>query len=404
MGRLVYNEIKLFFSKKNIIVAIIGAILMVVSFQLSYIKAYDEYAESYQNKLQEEVDNATVWSARYTRRLERLLEEYPGHEAIPEAEMTAKVWKNNLYYLKYLQILWQRPEENKVEIKKAEKQMDDNLILIHDQNIETGITGLYRFDQRDWNNRILIRDSYENAKSEEPLIPIKPDGAYVLSNALSGTSIPYLIIIILMILWNYDIWSRDFENETTRLIFTLPYTKNQIYIARFITRFIMSLLGILICLFVLFLSGYIRFGSGLERWVIVNQKAVNTFGFFNVSGEQLLELDKVVSIKHFILLELAVFIPYVLMIYTFIQFFSFVSKNQMISMIVPIIGLVILLSYLLLPKETNIVGINIFLYMQSQELFLGALGIGLPLIVTLLFAVSLLLVGLSMMVLHRREQ
>ena len=403
MKRLVYNEIKLFLSKKNIVITIIGIILMVVLFQFNYVKNYREYPEMYQYKLQEEIDNATVWSERVSIRLERLLKEYPGHEDTPEAELEARTWKSNLAYLQYLQRLWENSERNEVEIKEMEKTMDDNLIPFHEQGIEVGVTGLYKSDERDWNSRILLRNAYNSKNTEEPLIPIRPDGGYLLSDALNGISIPYLIIMMLLILWNFNIWSADFENETARLIFTLPYSKSEIYLTRFITRFLMSLMGILICLLALFLSGYIKFGSGLERWIIVNQKGINNFKFFNLSRLELLPLDKAVSIKKYLLLELVLFIPYILMLYTIIQFVSFLSKNQMISLIMPIIGLIVLSTNLFLPKESYIVGANIFLYMQTEKMFSGALGIGLPLAVVLLFVVSSVFIGLSIMVLNKRE-
>lgn len=403
MKILVYNEIKLFLSKKNIVITIIGIILMVVLFQFNYVKNYREYPEMYQYKLQEEIDNATVWSERVSIRLERLLKEYPGHEDTPEAELEARTWKSNLAYLQYLQRLWENSERNEVEIKEMEKTMDDNLIPFHEQGIEVGVTGLYKSDERDWNSRILLRNAYNSKNTKEPLIPIRPDGGYLLSDALNGISIPYLIIMMLLILWNFDIWSEDFENETARLIFTLPYSKSQIYLTRFITRFLMSLLGILICLLALFLSGYIKFGSGLERWIIVNQKGINNFKFFNLSRLELLPWDKAISIKKYILLELALFIPYILMIYTIIQFVSFISKNQMISLIIPIIALIVLSTNLFLPKESYIVGANVFLYMQIEKMFSGALGIGLPLAMVLLFIVSLVFIGLSIIVLNKRE-
>ncbi len=75
----------------------------------------------------------------------------------------------------------------------------------------------------------------------------------------------------------------------------------------------------------------------------------------------------------------------------------------MISLIIPIIGLIVLSTNLFLPKESYIVGANIFLYMQTEKMFLGALGIGLPLAVVLLFVVSSVFIGLSIMVLNKRE-
>ena len=377
---------------------------MVFLFQFNYIEKYKKYPEVHQNELQEQIDNATVWAERFKARLNRLLKEYPGHEAIPEAELEAKIWEKDLSYLKFLQLLWDDPEKYETIIRKTEKEMDDNLIPIHEQGIETGITGLYKSDERDWNSRMILRDAYAKENRQSPLIPIRPDGAYLVSEALNGTSFLYFVAVILIILLNFDIWSKDFENETSRLLFTMPYSKKQIYLTRLIVRFIMSLISIFVCLTILFLIGYVKFGSGLERLIIVNQKGLNSFSFFNLSRLELLPLDKVIQVEKYILLELAVFIPYILLVYTVIQLVSFVSRNQMTSLIIPLIGLIMLITTLMLPKESYMVGANIFLYMQPEKMFLGDLGIGLPLSITLLFVVSLLLIGISLIILNKKEQ
>lgn len=98
--------------------------------------------------------------------------------------MEEKTWKNNLANLNYLYRSWEEPKKNQEEIRKTEKAMGNNLLPIYEMGIETGVTGLYRADERDWNKRLLLREAYEEKDSIEPLIPNRPDSAFLLADLL----------------------------------------------------------------------------------------------------------------------------------------------------------------------------------------------------------------------------
>ena len=111
-----------------------------------------------------------------------------------------------------------------------------------------------------------------------------------------------------------------------------------------------------------------------------------------------------VSMSDITMYTFTVFVAYVFLIYSLVQLVSYISKNQMISFLLPLTGLITLMTYLLLPRDIHSVGYNVFLYLQTQKLFDGSLGIGLFLALFILILSSLLMFAISMFTLMKREQ
>lgn len=403
MKTLVYNEIKLFFSKKNVFLILLAALSMVLIFQFNYVKTYKEYPSVKMEEIQSEINNATVWYERYSTQLKTIYNESPEHESIPDLEFMTDVWSVNLNNLNYLRILWKNSAKYESKIQEVNTKLDNNLVRVYEKKIDVQGSNLYRANERDWNKRMLLTKEYGKDGQLPEINPSRPDGFYIINQAINGESPFSLVFIFLFILLNYDIWSLDFENETIRLIFTLPFSKKQIYLTRFFTRFLLSLGSVALCLIILFFLGNIQFGSGLDRYGIINGKAIQTFGFFEPSGEALSLSDKAVSMVGITMYTFTVFAAYVFLIYSLVQFVSYISKNQMISFLLPLTGLISLMTYLLLPRDTHNVGYNVFLYLQTQKLLDGSLGIGLSLALFILIFSSLLILVISMLTLMKRE-
>ncbi|WMM25908.1 ABC transporter permease subunit [Tissierella sp. MB52-C2] len=404
MKALVYNEIKLFFSKKNVFLMLLAILSVLLIFQFYYVKLYKEYPSVKMEELQSEINNATVWYERYSNQLETLYNESPEHESISSLEFMADVWSVNLNNLNFLKILWENSHKNELKIQEVNQKLDNNLVRVFEQKIDVRGSNLYRTNERDWNKRMLLMKEYGKDEQLPEINPNRPDGFYIINQAINGESPFSLVFIFLFILLNYDIWSLDFENETIRLIFTLPFSKKRIYLTRFFSRFILSLCAVVLCLIVLFFLGNIQFGLGLDRYGIINEKAVQTFGFFETSGDMFFSSDKVVSMLGITMYTFTVFVAYIFLIYSLVQLVSYISKNQMISFLLPLTGLITLMTYLLLPRDTHNVGYNVFLYLQTQKLFDGSLGIGLLLALFILILSSLLMFAISMFTLMKREQ
>lgn len=404
MKALVYNEIRLFFSKKNVFLILLAILSVLLIFQFYYVNLYKEYPSVKMEELQSEINNATVWYERYSNQLKTLYNESPEHESIPSLEFMTDVWSVNLNNLNFLKILWENSYKNESRIQEVNQKLDNNLVRVFEQEIDVRGSNLYRTNERDWNKRLLLMEEYGKSGQLPEINPKRPDGFYIINQAINGESPFSLVFIFLFILLNYDIWSLDFENETIRLIFTLPFSKKRIYLTRFFSRFLLSLCAVVLCLIVLFFSGNMQFGLGLDRYGIINEKAVQTFGFIESSGEVFLLSDKAVSMLGHTLYTFIIFVAYVFLIYSLVQFISYISKNQMISFLLPLTGLITLMTYLLLPRDTYNAGYNVFLYLQTQKLFDGSLGIGLLLAVFIMILSSILVLGVSILVLMKKEQ
>lgn len=373
MTGLVKNEIKMFFSRKNIILFIISCIIVIIIFRITYERQYQKYPQQRLQELSNEIDNATVWSARYTRRLERLKEEFPGHIKTPEAELIDQAWKDHLRNLTTLSFLWKGPVENKEKIIRVEERLDENLIEVNKMQIETGVTRLYRDTERDWNKRMLLLDKYKDSGLELEVNPLKPTVMYLLNDSINGRSYISLLIIGLVVLLNYDIWSKDFDNETLRLIFTLPYSKTAIFNIRFITRLILSLFFVSIPIIILCYLSFHKYGLGKYSFIIINSQALYTFGSFVTANEIMQPYDIVISIGKLVLYSGLIFLLFLLLVYSIVNFVSYASKNQQISILLSMVGIVMLSVAFLVPMEVKKSAFNLIQFIDTNRLLSGFL-------------------------------
>ncbi|WP_352418743.1 ABC transporter permease subunit [Proteiniborus sp.] len=374
MKGLFKNEIKMFFSRKNIILIIISCIIAVLIFQVSYERQYERYPQQRLQELSEEINNATVWSARYTRRLERLIDELPGHPSTPEAKLMDQTWKSHLKNLTTLSLLWKESEENKEKIINVEQRLDESLIEVNEMKIDTGITRLYRDVERDWNKRMMLLGESKESGLKAEINPLRPTAMYLLNDSINGRSYISLLIIVLIILFNFDIWSKDFDNETVRLIFTLPYSKTKIFNIRFITRFILSLFSVIIPILILCSIGFYKYGLGLENFTVINSQGLHAFGNFDSANEFLQAYDMVISIGKLVMYSSLIFILFLFLTYLLTNFVSYISKNQQISILISMVGIVMLAVTLLVPTDAKSSALNLLQFIDMNKLLSGDLG------------------------------
>lgn len=398
MAGLWKNEIRFFFSRKNCLVLFFGLLAMTGIFWLGYEKEYRGYAESHLYEMQRTAEDVALWVQRTDYRLTELKRQYPGHEDTEEAELTARVWADYYDDLKYLIILWQNPEDNEEKIRQVEKKIDEALFPVYEMGVDTGETGLYRQYERQWAKRNLLRAVYE-----EPLRPNRPDGVYVVSDALKGNSVAGIFLLLMVLVLNFDIWAKDFENETDRLLFTLPHSKTGIYLSRFLVRFVLTAAVVSACLLVLFGWGIACHGSGLERFFTVYRPAVDTVSFFAEQREMLITEDVVIPAAAYLLRELLLMNAYMFFIYSCVQLVSFLSKNQMLTILASCVGAMFGITSLLLPRESYGAGLNLFAYLWWEKLKEGALGISLWAACILLIAAGLLLLLVSLTYLEKEK-
>lgn len=403
MISLIKNEVKLFLDKKNIICFLIGILMIPLIYQFYYIKEYKKYPQVRQMELQENQKDIDIYTEQYRFYFEQLNEKSPGHKETKEAQLMANIWTNYRSSMESLRMYWEWPERYKQEIRDIEQKMDEDLFSVFEKKIETGDTNLYRNTERDWKQRIKLLEAYHQANQEIPINKKIPTGTYVLNDALSGMSIVFLLMVILVILWNCDSWTADFEQSTYKILFTLPYARKTIFFTRFFVRCILSMFGICILLAVLLIRASIQFGLGMHEYIIINTKPTKLVGFFESTWKALMENDKAVSIMYSIVWSAVLCVLFLFFIMAIIHFISFFIKNQLGTLILITVFMISVITYVLFPKTDFFVGFNVFLYFQSGNALTGALGIGIPLMLLLLLVCSSIVLAVTMFWVEKKE-
>lgn len=397
------NEIRIFLNKKNLLCLFVGIISVMLVYHFDYLKAYNNYSETRLTQIKENSKDIDIYAKAYQLRLERLRKQYPGHPKTEEAEIMARVWSTYSFMNTNLQTYWKWPDRYEKKISEAEEKLDVQLAKVSEQKVEVGISNLYRNTERDWKQRMEILEKYKKANHQIPINKVIPTGAYVLNEALSGLNLVFLIMLILVIIWNFDSWSADFEQATYKIIFTLPYPKKKIFFLRLLTRFIITIIGLGIILGVLFIRGCLKFGAGFENYIVLNTTATNTLGFFKTSWKALMRTDIAVPISYSIGLRAFIITLFLLFIIAIIHFISFSVKNQMGTLIVTVAGIISVATYTLYPKENMEVSLNPLLYFQTGNALSGMLGIGIPLLLIVLMMSTVFLLVITMVWFEKRE-
>ena len=67
MKAFLQNEIQLFFSRKNYLVWIVGALAVVFAYRFYYVTQYENYAQTVLEELEENAKDITIWESEYQR-------------------------------------------------------------------------------------------------------------------------------------------------------------------------------------------------------------------------------------------------------------------------------------------------------------------------------------------------
>ncbi len=409
MKKLFKNEVSLFFSKTNIFIIIICILLSLGVFKFQYVKSYDNSLENEINYLANIGSKIETWAKIYTKDYENLSESDPNSKLLEELEIKSTVFSKenlNIGNLKpYLNIKEKEIlEKNKDRIITNRRKLDTELIPLYENEYDVEDTGVYRDSIRDWKNRNRLWDINEEKNIEQTIFQNKPTGGYILKDSLSGSSFLSVLFLFLSIFLNYDIWSSEFDQGTIRMIYTQPFSRKKIYLARYLTRLLLTIFCILIILGILFSIGSIIYGNGLDSFDIVNKKAISSFGQFDNSNNYLSEMDMVMNIKEIIGLELILFISYIVFFTSTIHFLSYLTENGLSSLLISFLIVMGIIMFGYLPRENMGVGFNPLLYFQTHNGIMGSLGIGLPIMIAILFLAAIIINAVSIFVLIERER
>ena len=294
MKTLIYNEIRIFFSKRNIGIFIVGCLSMILIFCFYFVPKHNNYISSQVHYYEQMVTSDATRSKIITEQINRMKE---------IGEDTEKLEKSRDF--------WQADLENCRLVSYNLEHENARCIA------ETMI-------KRDLKNRIKLQDMYMKNQFYDFVYEKMPTAYYMLSNFFVFGGIPIIVILACVILSNFDCWSKDFESNTYKLLFTMTGSRTKIYLSRTIVTSIATMIMSLMMISILFVLGYFAYGLGDEVFVIVK----NTF----------------VPISIWCMNNLMITIVLLAFLSTMIQVLSLLTKNSGISLLVPCLCLLVLLT------------------------------------------------------------
>ena len=220
MKAFLQNEIRLFFSRKNYLVWIVGVLAVVFAYRLYYVTQYENYAQTVLEELEENAKDITIWESEYQRQCMEL-------------------WGDN----------------------SAEKFAHASLLL----------NAWKQYEQ----TNIRLRYYWEQAWDENG-IPVVPQAAWLWKEAFSGNSVLFLIFTVLIILLHFDAWANEFEYATCYRLYILPIKKEWLYLERFFVRVLVSVVCVGSAAGILFLLGTARYGTGGQMLLVISEQGTQT--------------------------------------------------------------------------------------------------------------------------------
>lgn len=288
MKNLVKNERKLFFSKKNIILSIALALIMLFMYKSYTVKNYKNYIPNLRFENSQRLDfSQLVIEEMQVRQaqLKKYIEDVEDmrrpkekdlenvekwKKEIEDIEVDRKKWSVINSNLGLLDLFLNEEKPNLSSIEEVWQDIDHYLDTeVYEKKFKSQYSGIYLDDGRYWNSRKVLRDA--NADFLYKHHEAYPSGLKAVSDIFSGENGAFIgIFIIFIVLANFDGWTNDFEENEGKIILTLPYEKKTIYYTRFFTRFFWTLILILASIFFVFIVASIKYGVGPNRYILLN--------------------------------------------------------------------------------------------------------------------------------------
>ncbi len=390
MVHLLKNEIRFCLRKKNILIFLLVLAVLPILYYFPYVTDYKNYASEVVAEMDIAQDNAEL-SISILRSTIKTMKESTGTDEteLAKYETLLNQWQSELNSINYIASVWRNthyvehyarlPEENALRDENAKQVVDDDLLGLD-------YTTMYRQDRQDLDNRFKLRAAYERlGLTQEPNQAV-PTGAYCLSQGLGSMSILMGIVLLFVMLLNTDIWTNEFDANAYQLLFTLPISRFKIYATRCAVRFVFTFLTVGIVLGCFYGIGVVMHGDGLDNFVIMNETALKTFGFFDPSAVQL--SDTVYPLGTMLMMQMVLVASYLFCFMAIVHFLSILCKNKGLAMMVP--SILLMLVYMVLttsPDSTEFV-LNPCGYLLTSEIVNGHMGIGYPLAVVILLVLG----------------
>ena len=271
MKAFLQNEIRLFFSRKNYLVWIVGVLAVVFAYRLYYVTQYENYAQTVLEELEENAKDITIWESEYQRQCMELWGDNSA-EKFAHASLLLNAWKQY--------------EQTNIRLR--------------------------------WRARMLLHKAYQQSGTEEPVCPVVPQAAWLWKEAFSGNSVLFLIFTVLIILLHFDAWANEFEYATCYRLYILPIKKEWLYLERFFVRVLVSVVCVGSAAGILFLLGTARYGTGGQMLLVISEQGTQT----------------VISIWSLVREEILGMLLYIVFLTAAVLLISFIVKTKMNALMI----------------------------------------------------------------------
>lgn len=204
--------------------------------------------------------------------------------------------------------------ENKIDLRSVE------ISNIYDLNNTISLRGTIE----EVKDRIDLFTFYKKNNIEPVMNPYTPTVSYIMNEAFSGFSILSLFIIVIVLINSYNVFSEEYENTTIKQIMVLPYSRKEIYFAKFISTFIKNIIFILTPIITIICISSILYGFGMNNYTLINK---NIFGFeiFYQTSKQ------IISIVPLMFTNIYTFFIHIISLYVIMVFVSYLSNSKIIA-------------------------------------------------------------------------
>ncbi len=385
MKELLKGELKTQFNKKGILILLVVLIVTTVFPLKKYNDSRSSLFQVQQDKAQMSKEEAYATylyledlSTDMKKRLNEMKNSSASQEDIKELEEEIKnieVEKNvvlnmEFYYTNMASAFYRNinSEDTDIEANFMAALKAGNAInsMVFKEIYKNGIEPkseslLYRSKIEDLYKRLIL---VKTKISLNEKTNIKATGLSMLDFQMSS-QVSYLIII-LVILLNYDIWSKEFEQGHIKTLITQPFKKSKIYFSRFIVSLIKTIITVLFIFSLPIIVAAISNAWGEPNANIINSLIQSTTFILARDNKVFLNIIGVDTIKY-ASYYLPILFTYIIFIMSGLHFISILLKSDFGS----IVGFVPVLTLMVFENPYNP-----FCYFRIDGLLLGEIGIG----------------------------
>lgn len=373
MRQLMLIECKRMLNKRTILTILFLCILSIGSYFFVYEKQSRDFYTELIAQLETDVQTATINL------------EYLKSEGVSEEDPLLNIWKKEYKYSDEILMYLKTGDFDQYEqtIVELFHRRDVNIAsVVDDRNFSV----LLRNNKRDFQQRLTLYDEYQSEGQVLHLNPYVPT-CHNLIKSLAGNSPLFLLSLLVVLILNGDIWSYEFSSSGYKLLFTSPFKKSTIYMAKNIVHFLVTIVSILLVLIFPFLLSMCFHGSGHLGFEIMQSVHSNVIN--------------VVSNQTYTMHIFMIYVMYLFMVFSMVCFISYITKDSMLSYALPI-----LLAGIVYINSQNIVSLfkyDFSSYYLGNELLLGNMQIDYMKAVIMLFGIGILLHIVSLYMLKTRD-